>query len=517
MSGPLPICWPDGRAAVSRTIAGVLRPALRHRPDAPAIVARSGTLTYAGLDRAASAAAGAMWQLGVRPGDRVAACLPNDLDVAVAFHGSQRIGAIWAGINEAFAPDEQQALADLAAPVLILAGPRSHAQGGTVVETAQWARLTAAEAAPPPVETSPDAPAGIAFTSGTTGVPKGIVHSQRNLLLPGAVLVRTRGWGPGLRKGDCLPLTLLNMQILTTLLVAQAEGCCVLMDRRDVPGVAEWIGRDRVTVWNGVPAQLYDLTRQPGLGLAGLEEAWCGGAGCPDELRRSFEEAHHVPVRATYGLTEAPTVVAIDPVDGRTRPGASGLVLPHLDVAAYDEDGRRLPPGSTGELRISRATQGEWAGSWTPALGEWHDGAVVPVPAGPVPTGDIGSVDADGWLTVVDRRKLIIVRGGANVYPAEVERVIRLHPAVTEVAVLGVPDERLGEKVAALVQLAAEIAPGDLEDLCRRQLARYKVPETWSVVDSFPKNAMGKIIRTALPGLLAQNLAQDEAPGRPRG
>lgn len=498
---------------MSRTVTDVLRPALRHRPDAPAIIARSGALTYADLDRAASAAAGAMWQLGVRPGDRVAACLPNDLDVVVAFHGAQRIGAIWVGINEAFTADEQQALADLAAPSLILAGPRSQAQGGIVMETTAWARLTAGAPAPPAVRTGQDEPAGIAFTSGTTGVPKGIVHSQRNMMLPGEVLVRTRGWGPGLRKGDCLPLTLLNMQILTTLLVAQAEGCCVLMDRRDVPGVAEWIGHEQVTVWNGVPAQLYDLARQPGLDLSSLAETWCGGAGCPDELRRSFEEAHPAPVRATYGLTEAPTVVAIDPVDGRTRPGASGLVLPHLDVAAYDEEGGRLPDGATGELRISPATQGEWAGVWTPALGEWRDGAVVSGPAGPVATGDIGSVDADGWLTVVDRRKLIIVRGGANVYPAEVERVLRLHPAVTEAAVFGVPDERLGEKVAALVQLGAEIATGNLEELCRQHLARYKVPEVWSVVDSFPKNAMGKIIRTRLPGLLAQN----PAPGRPRG
>src|SRR5437868_10896568 len=103
----LPISCPYGRDAVSRTIAGVLRPALRRRPAAPAIIARSGTLTYAELDQAASAAAGAMWQLGIRPGDRVAACLPDDLDVAVAFHGAQRIGAIWVGINEAFAPDEQ--------------------------------------------------------------------------------------------------------------------------------------------------------------------------------------------------------------------------------------------------------------------------------------------------------------------------------------------------------------------------------------------------------------------------
>ena len=322
---------------MSQVIADVLRPALSHRPAAPAVVARSGTLTYADLDRAAAAAAGAMWELGVRPGDRVAACLPNDLDIVVAFHGTMRIGAIWVGINEAYARDEQQALADLAAPALVVAGPRWKADGTAALSTQEWARVTAAAPQAPTVEIDPDAPAGIAFTSGTTGVPKGIVHSQRNMLLPGAALVRTRGWGPGLRKGDCLPLTLLNMQILTTLLTAQAEGCCVLMDRRDVTGVAEWIVRERVTVWNGVPAQLYDLARRPGLDLSGLEEVWCGGAACPDELRQAFHDVHGVPVRATYGLTEAPTVVAIDPVAGAARAGAAGQVLPQLDVAAYDE------------------------------------------------------------------------------------------------------------------------------------------------------------------------------------
>jgi acyl-CoA synthetase (AMP-forming)/AMP-acid ligase II len=360
------------------------------------------------------------------------------------------------------------------------------------------------------VEVDPHAPAGIAFTSGTTGTPKGIVHSQHNMLLPGAVLVRTRGWGPDLRKGDCLPLTLLNMQVLATLLVAQARGCLVLTDRRDADGVAEWLGRERVNVWNGVPAQLHDLVRRPGLDLRGLREVWCGGADCPQALRESFQAVHQVPVRATYGLTEAPTMVAIDPVDGRTRLGASGLVLPHLDVAAYGEDGRRLTAGDAGELRIGPAAGGDWAGAWTPMLGEWRDGALAATPAGPVPTGDIGSVDADGWLAVVDRKKLIIVRGGANVYPAEVERVIRLHPGVTNVAVFGVPDDRLGERVAALVQLGGPASAAsrdtailsEIEDLCRQQLSRYKVPETWDVVGALPVNAMGKVVRTGLPALL---------------
>jgi long-chain acyl-CoA synthetase len=146
-----------------------------------------------------------------------------------------------------------------------------------------------------------------------------------------------------------------------------------------------------------------------------------------------------------------------------------------------------------------------------PGAGQWRDGAVVPfedlpVPGTPFSTGDIGTVSADGWLAVTDRKKLVIVRGGANVYPAEVEPVIRRHAAVAEVAVFGVPDERLGEKVAALVQLRGSADPtadlAGIERLCRAELARYKVPEEWGTVAQFPLNAMGKIIRTGLPALL---------------
>ncbi|HUN30719.1 MAG TPA: class I adenylate-forming enzyme family protein [Trebonia sp.] len=508
-------------------IGEVLAPAVRDRPDAPALVAPAGTLSYAELDQAAARAAGAWWELGVRPGDRVGACLQNDLDIAVAYHGAQRIGAIWAGINEAYPAAEQQAIVDLISPAVVLAGSRWKASAGRVIGLPAWRSLLDTAPAAPRVAIDPDAPAGIGLTSGTTGTPKGIVHSHRNLLLPGAVLVATRGWGPSLRKGDCLPLTLLNMQVLTTLLTAQAGGCCVLTGRRDAEGVAAWIAEHQVTVWNGVPAQLHDLVGRPSPALPSLEEVWCGGAALPEELRQAFEAVHRVPVRATYGLSEAPTVVAIDPVGSHGQNGAGGQVLPHLEVAAYDPSGQRLAAGQAGELCLAGATTGRWAGAWTPALGQWRDGAIASfddraVPPLPFPTGDIGTVSADGWLTVTDRKKLIIVRGGANVYPAEVERVIRRHPVVAEVAVFGVPDERLGEKVAALVQFRDSTDPqADLAavgDLCRAELARYKVPEAWSAVDAFPLNAMGKIVRTSLAALLAERARLPTASRRlPRG
>nr|MDT0667139.1 AMP-binding protein [Micromonospora sp. DSM 115978] len=141
------------------------------------------------------------------------------------------------------------------------------------VDPERWAALVAgAEPAPEAdleaVALDVDAPAGIAFTSGTSGRPKAVVHSQRNLLLPGAVLVATRGWGRELRKGDSFPLTILNLMVLSTLLTAQAGGCSVVMNRRDLAGVAEWISTRRVTVWNGAPAQLYDLAARPDLDLS---------------------------------------------------------------------------------------------------------------------------------------------------------------------------------------------------------------------------------------------------------
>jgi long-chain acyl-CoA synthetase len=495
------------------TIARVLDPALHDRPNAAAVIARSGTLSYAALDEAADRAAAALWQLGLRPGDRVAVSLANDLDVVVAFHGAMRMGAVWVGINQALTDPERDELLRHSAAKVLLIGPESAvapaapALDRTVVvgPGSEWTQLLAGNDPAPKVDLDPHAPAGIAYTSGTTGRPKGIVHSQHNLLLPGRVLVATRHYGPDLRKGDCLPLTILNLQVLSTLLTAQAQGCAIVMDRRDVDGVAEWIAAHEVNVWNGVPAQLYDLARSPDPRMASLREVWCGGSDCSAQLRSGFAAAYHLKLRATYGLTEAPTVVSIDPSDGEERPDASGQVLPHLDVAAYDDDGRRCPAGEVGELSVSAAPRGRWAGQWTPLLGEWDGAAPSAGPTPPIRTGDLGWVDGDGWLRVTDRRTLVVVRGGANVYPSEVERVLTGLEAVAAAAVFGVPDARLGERVAALVQPRAG-HPLDVDELvaaCRQCLARYKIPERWGVVEALPTNAMGKVVRAALPDLLA--------------
>ncbi len=502
--------------ARARTITEVFDRVLEVDPRRLALVGPLNALSYEEFDARANAAAAALHQLGARPGDRVAASLPNDVDIAVAFHGAMRMGAIWVGVNRNLAPPEKDVLLDAAQPTVFLADSGiagAHDSRWQVVQAdpadagSAWAVAVAgcagAPRLPPP---DPGAPAAIAFTSGTTGQPKGIVHSQRNLLLPAASLVASRHYDETLRKGDCLPLTILNLQVLTTLLTAAAGGCCVLTDRRDAPGVADWIAREAVTVWNGVPAILYSMVHDPRIDpqqLSSLREVWTGGGPCPEDLLAAFRARFAVPVRQSYGLTEAPTVVTIDPVDGQHVEEASGVPLPHLDLQVCDDQGNRLSPGQLGEITVAAVQDGPWADEYRPMLGYWREEAVEPFDGDRLYTGDIGLIDGAGNLFVRDRKKLLILRGGANVYPAEVERVIERLPGVRASAVIGLPDPRLGQRVVAAIELDpdTDVTPQEVVDHCRAHLARYKVPEEVVIVDSFPRNAMGKVKRDPLASL----------------
>ncbi len=489
------------------SVARVLDVALATDPGREALVTRTRRLTYADLDREADRAAHALRDLGVAAGDRVAASLPNDADVVVAFHGAMRLGAVWVGVNRALAPPEKRHLLQDSGAVVLLCDDELPDLGVRTVDLATWRQAMAAAAdGPVGVDVDPLAPAGLAYTSGTTGHPKAAVHSQHNLLVPGAVLVESRGYDSSLRKGDCFPFTILNMAVLTTLLVSQAGGCSIVMDRIDAAGVAEWIREERVTTWNGPPALLHTLAHDDSIvpaDLGSLREVWTGGADCPEAIRSAFEAKFGLPVLATYGLSEAPTVVAIDPPDGAHVPGASGRPLPHVDVRIVDADGATVPTGETGEICV-RPAAGD--ARYRLMLGYWGrpEATDEALAGAELHTGDLGFVDPDGYLHVRDRKSLVVIRGGANVYPAEVERVLQELPEVAAGAVLGVPDERLGERVVAVLELAPGGAFDEarVREHCMANLARYKVPERFVVVDAFPRNAMGKIVRAELPALL---------------
>lgn len=519
------------KATVPLSIGRVLEDALSTVPDSEAVVGRSARLTYRQLDVAADRAAAALLQRGIGPGDRVAASLPNDVDIVVAFHAAMRIGAIWVGVNRNLAPAEKAYILDDGGAAVLLCDGEVGEQVGALREQpsalrdvvvvepgdlalgrAAWAvEVGDVDLGPLREAVDPLGPAALAYTSGTTGRPKGVIHSQHNLLVPGAVLVATRGYGTELRKGDCLPLTILNMLVLTTLLTAQARGRCIVMDRLDAAGIAAWIRDEEVTTWNGVPAMLSSLNADESVSpddLASLDEVWTGGDSCPLTIRARFEQKFGLRLVSTYGLTEAPTVVSIDDRQPRARAGESGRHLPHLEVTIRDADDRELPLGEAGEVCVAGTDEGPWAGLYTPMLGyHGHDEATrSALRNGRLHTGDIGSLDADGFLTLHARRSAVIIRGGANVYPAEVERVILELPGVAACTVFGVPDERLGERVAAALEIdrGTAVSVADVIDACAAQLARYKVPEQVAIVDQLPRNAMGKVERTKLTVLVAE-------------
>jgi acyl-CoA synthetase (AMP-forming)/AMP-acid ligase II len=527
---------------IPRDVSQVFAEPLASKPDGEAMVTRSGSYTYRELNEAANRAARALLEVGVRAGDRVAACLPNDLEIVAAFHGAMRIGAIWVGVGGALAPPEKSyIIRDSGARLLLCASAvaaelATHREGTprlsaiAITDTAsgvdqylQWNEIVSGQA-PGPLDTKIDAkaPAAIAYTSGTTGLPKGAVHSQRNLLIPGAYLIATRGYGADLRKGDCFPLTSLNMHVLSTLLVAQAGGCTVLMDTLRSDDIVEWIRRERVTVWNGPPPVLYTLAHDPRVraaDLESLEEVWSGGAECPESVRSAFESKFGTRIFSTYGLTEAPTVVAIEPRESAHVPGATGMPLPHLAVSIRDADCQLVSNGEVGEICVAPSAPGEIATSLTtvwnlpdlapgpdaaysPMLGYWErpEQSELVMRGGVLHTGDAGWFDEEGNLKMSDRLSLVINRGGANVYPAEVERVVLGSPGVEACVVFGVPDERLGQRVALLVQFATDAGPSvdALLAHCRSELAAYKVPELAAPVNEFPRNAMGKIDRRAV-------------------
>ena len=352
-------------------------------------------------------------------------------------------------------------------------------------------------------------PAAIAFTSGTTGQPKGVVHDQHHMLLPASVILHHRMGGRGERIGVHLPLTTLNVLILGPVLALLGRGTCICIDGHDAAELAATIERERIDHMSTSPAIVHDLLDAGDVDarrqLAGVRLG-VGGVACPEGLRRDYLAEVGRPFTTGYGLTEAPTSVTQETERVAHRPGASGTAMAHVRIEIIDEDDRLLDPGATGEITVTAATAGTWAHCFR-GLHSYHDmpDETARVTAGGrLRTGDIGRLDADGYLYVADRRSDMINRGGSKISPAEVERVLLEHPAVADCIVLGRPSDRLGETVAAVVQTrpGATVATKDLLDHCALMLSGYKVPADVVVVSELPRNPMGKVVRAAARQLL---------------
>lgn len=512
---PLPGGAPQSTAEViDRSVAA--------HPEREALVGRSGRFSFGALDRAANRAANALAALGVGPGERVAACLPNDVHLPVLFLATQRLGALWVGVNRLLAPPEKAyvlrdsgarvyvTLAALAAeletqpdlPELVHVVAVSPGRAACA-----WAaRCAAASEARPDVAADPFAPAAIAYTSGTTGVPKGAVHSAHNLLLPGTIAHLERHVPEGTRQGAVLPLTILNLVVLEVLAPWLEGRAVVAVDRTDALGLAEWIRSERIGAFSGVPTIYHDLLTHPEVkpaDLASLVWPGIGGSDVPPEVVRLYRERFGHGVRIGYGMTEAPTAVTWTEGSEPPSAGLCGKALPQVEIEILDEAGRVLPAGEIGEITVRAARSGPYAGLYTPMLGYWRkpEATAQALREGRYHTGDLGFLAEDGSLTIRGRRNELVLRGGANVYPAEVERALAEHGDVACAAVFGLPDERLGERVVAVVQpKPGRDAPGEaaLRAFCAERVARYKVPDRIASLPALPRNAMGKVLKRDL-------------------
>jgi acyl-CoA synthetase (AMP-forming)/AMP-acid ligase II len=508
-----------------QTVADILAGPLARCPDRTALVARHSRYTYRTLDVAVDRAAAALASLGVGAGDRVAASLGNHAEIVIAFLATMRLGALWVGVARPLAPAEKAyILADCEACVFLgdramcaqVDGVRAavpslrhvlDADPGDAQSKWNAALAHAGNDVAERVAIDPFAPAAIAYTSGTTGFPKGAVHSQHNLVLPGAVAAATGAHPIGQIHGVLLPLGVLNLMVLVPLLVFQIDGTCVCIDRVDAEGVAEWVRNENVAHFAAVPATYHDLLTHPqvsGADLASLVRPEVGGAECPPSFLRLYRERFGADVSIGYGMTEAPTAVTRSPGDTPPQPGLIGRPLPQIEIRLLDENGRQVADGEVGEICVAPSSQGPFAGVYTPMLGYWNkpDQTAAALVDGVLHTGDLGVRDpASGQLYIRGRRGDLILRGGANVYPAEVERVLHADPRVAACAVFGIADERLGERVVAAVQVAdgaGSVTAEELREVCATALARYKVPERFHFVASVPRNSMGKIVKREL-------------------
>ncbi len=494
------------------------------RTKEPALIDRDGTLTYAELSARIGAAVARLAGRGVGAGTVVAGCGVNSSALAIVFFAVQRLGGVWVGINPALGPAEKSAqLHDCGVSLVLVGAPRHDEMIGICVKLARppgvlgleeearefIAMVARGESPQLPPLPDPHAPAVIGYTSGTTGAAKGVVHSQHGLMsfVNGSLALAHGQWIAGARRGVSISMTIMNLMVYGPVLALAAGGCIVLMDRSDAEGVGQWIQTHRVEIFNGAPTTFWDLLCKPTLqhlDLSSLKAVCLGGGPAPLDLVEAFSARFGYELRADYGLSEAPASVMLGSLDRRDKVMVYDEAGKHVRLAIMDPAGREVAPGTIGELCIGPHESGQWAGVFTGMLGYWHrpEETRGAFHGAWMRTGDQATMD-DGEIRIAGRKKEMILRGGANIYPAEVEAVVRRHASVHDVVVLGLPDPRLGEVVAAFVKLTPGAAANAdllirLKEFCRAEIARYKVPERWFVVDDFPRNALNKPLRASI-------------------
>ena len=506
---------------MSLNLASLLDNSFREFPDHTALIHGDRRLAYRELRSRVAALASHLDRLGVRPGDRVALFLPNRMSFTVAYFAILWMGGVVVPVSYlAVAREVSHSVRDSGARLIIawaafektareavgLAGP------GTSLLLLDESDGPATVSSGPPVDreafreaalTGPDDTAVILYTSGTTGEPKGaeLTHfnlfsnaqfsSERLFDRPG----RREPLGPGHVGLAALPLFHSFGQTCIQNACLFGGAAVSILERFEPQAALEAMERDRVTIFAGVPTMYFQILRSGKIPPAGLALRHCvsGGAAMPVEVLKEAERLLEMSVLEGYGLSETSPVASFNAIHRPRKVGSIGQAIFGCEIRVFDERDREVPAGEVGELvvrghNVMKGYLGRPEATREALRGGWFH------------TGDMGRKDADGDLFIVDRKKDMIIRGGFNVYPREVEEVLFGHPEVAEAAVVGVADEEYGEEVKAYIVLRRGASAGadEIRTFAKERLGAHKVPRLIEFLPELPKGPTGKVLRKEL-------------------
>jgi long-chain acyl-CoA synthetase len=487
------------------SLASILTESAARAPQRTAIRLDDVELTYAQLDGASAHVAGLLAEHGFQPGDRVGLMLPNVPHFPVLYYGILRAGGIVVPMNVLLKQREvAYYLGDSGAKLLFAwhelgaeADPGCEEAGARLISVAPGAFEEAVGAAAARTElhdVGDDDTAVILYTSGTTGKPKGAELTHANLRVNAGVKGELIGLGADDVILGALPLFHSFGQTAAMNAGVLAGATLSLLARFEPLKALQVMERDRVTLFLGVPTMYFAMLGVPAderPDTSSLRVCVSGGASLPVEVMRAFEEQFGCPILEGYGLSETSPVACFNRLDRERKPGSIGIPITDVEMRVVDEQGAQLPVGEVGEIVIRgpNVMKGYW-GRPDATAEAIRDG-------GWFHSGDLARMDADGDFFIVDRMKDMIIRGGYNVYPREVEEVLYEHPAVAEAAVVGIPDPGLGEEVGAAVALkaGAQATPDELQAYVKERVAAYKYPRQVWLVPELPKGPTGKILK----------------------
>ena len=441
----------------------------------------------------------ALAQMGIGRGDVVAVVLPNSVELVTIMFAAWRLGAALTPVNPALTSHEALYQVTDSGARLVVADdaslPKVEGGGARACVAGELLRRDDAAGLAPP-RTEPGELALLIYTGGTTGRPKGVMLDHANLAATAEMIT---GWFEMTRAERCLlvlPLFHVNGIMASVVSPLVAGGSTVIAPRFDPKTFWDLVERVRPTFFSAVPtiyAMLLGLPAEVRPDTSSLRYVVCGAAPMPAAMIRDFEDRYGVPVVEGYGLSEGTVVTTANPVSGVRKPGTVGLPLPGQEVRVVGRDGEPLPSGQAGEVtvrgpNVMRGYLGMPEETARTLRGGW------------LHTGDVGRFDQDGYLVLVDRVKDMIIRGGENIYPKEIEDALHAHPAVLQAAVVGRPHPVFGEEPVAFVVLRPGLVagPDELVEHSRTMLAKFKVPRAVFIETDLPKTAIGKIAKPAL-------------------